>query len=69
MESIDVMLDTPREFVHQAAAFLPRLAGYIADHSMRAAYLVPLCAYLGITAFGFAAARVRPEERAAAGAG
>jgi Conserved TM helix len=26
MESIDVMLDTPREFMHQAAAFLPRLA-------------------------------------------
>ena len=26
MESIDVMLDTTREFIHQAAAFLPRLA-------------------------------------------
>ncbi len=26
MQSIDVMLDTTREFLHQVAAFLPRLA-------------------------------------------
>jgi FHS family L-fucose permease-like MFS transporter len=42
-------------------AFLPRLAGYIADASgLRAAYIVPLLAYLCISAFGFAAARSAP---------
>jgi len=42
-------------------AFLPRLAGYIADvTSLRAAYAVPLIAYLCISAFGFAAARALP---------
>jgi MFS transporter, FHS family, L-fucose permease len=39
-------------------AFLPRLAGHIADLSgLRAAYVVPLFAYLCISAFGFAASR------------
>jgi FHS family L-fucose permease-like MFS transporter len=42
-------------------AFLPRLAGHIADLSgLRAAYIVPLFAYLCISAFGFAAARTPP---------
>jgi FHS family L-fucose permease-like MFS transporter len=42
-------------------AFLPRLAGHIADLSgLRAAYIVPLLAYLCISAFGFAAARSAP---------
>jgi MFS transporter, FHS family, L-fucose permease len=42
-------------------AFLPRLAGHIADASgLRAAYIVPLLAYLCISAFGFAAARSAP---------
>jgi FHS family L-fucose permease-like MFS transporter len=49
-------------------AFLPRLAGHIADASgLRAAYIVPLLAYLCISAFGFAAARSAPA--AADGAG
>lgn len=43
-------------------AFLPRLAGHIADMSgLRAAYIVPLLAYGCISVFGFAAARVRPH--------
>ena len=43
-------------------AFLPRLAGHIADLSgLRATYIVPLCAYLCISAFGFAAARSVPH--------
>lgn len=48
-------------------AFLPALAGKIADHAtLRAAFIVPLLAYLCISVFGFAAARVRPapEQRA-----
>jgi len=50
-------------------AVLPRLAGYIADQSaLRVAYVVPLCAYLCISAFGFAAARVRPARSVRAGA-
>jgi FHS family L-fucose permease-like MFS transporter len=45
-------------------AFLPRLAGHIADASgLRAAYIVPLLAYLCISAFGFAAARAAPAAR------
>lgn len=41
-------------------AFLPLLFGHIADAaSLRAAYAVPLGAYLCISAFGFAAARAR----------
>ena len=49
-------------------AFLPRIAGRIADHAtLRAAFIVPLLAYLCISVFGFAAARVLPvpERRAA----
>jgi MFS transporter, FHS family, L-fucose permease len=47
-------------------AFLPGLVGRIADaDGLRAAYVVPLLAYLGISVFGFAAARVRPPRRAA----
>ena len=39
-------------------AFLPRLAGHIADAAgLRAAYIVPLVAYLCIAAFAVAAAR------------
>jgi FHS family L-fucose permease-like MFS transporter len=51
-------------------AFLPRLAGHIADvTSLRSAFIVPLLAYLCIAAFGFAAGRARPSAlRAAAGA-
>jgi MFS transporter, FHS family, L-fucose permease len=42
-------------------AFLPRLAGHIADvEGLRAAYVVPLFAYLCISAFAFAAARPLP---------
>lgn len=41
-------------------AFLPRLVGYIADTAgLRAAYTVPLLAYLCITAFAMAARRVQ----------
>jgi FHS family L-fucose permease-like MFS transporter len=48
-------------------AFLPRLAGHIADAGpMRAAYVVPLLAYLCICAFGLAAARALPAGREAA---
>jgi FHS family L-fucose permease-like MFS transporter len=44
-------------------AFLPRLAGHIADLSgLRAAYIVPLVAYLGVSGFGFAAARSPPAR-------
>jgi len=51
-------------------AFLPRLAGHIADvASLRAAYLVPLLAYLCISVFGFAAARARPAAAHAAAGG
>ena len=51
-------------------AFLPSLFGHIADvASLRAAYAVPLAAYLGISVFGFAAARSPPAgPRAAAAA-
>jgi len=49
-------------------AFLPRLAGHIADASgLRAAYIVPLLAYLCISAFGFAAARSAPAAARAVG--
>ncbi len=49
-------------------AFLPRLAGHIADLSgLRAAYIVPLLAYLCISAFGFAAARSPPAAAGEAG--
>jgi FHS family L-fucose permease-like MFS transporter len=45
-------------------AFLPRLAGHIADiATLRAAYIVPLLAYLCISVFGFAAARALPAAR------
>jgi MFS transporter, FHS family, L-fucose permease len=49
-------------------AFLPRLSGHIADvASLRAAYVVPLLAYLGISAFGFAASgRLRGTQRSSA---
>jgi MFS transporter, FHS family, L-fucose permease len=50
-------------------AFLPWLAGRIADAmGLRAAYIVPLIAYLCISVFGFAAARARPQARHAADA-
>ena len=46
-------------------AVLPYIAGHIADAMMnlRPAYVVPLSAYLGISAFGFAAARALPSQR------
>ncbi len=50
-------------------AFLPSLYGHIADvASLRAAYAVPLSAYVGISAFGFAAARALPARRSGAAA-
>jgi MFS transporter, FHS family, L-fucose permease len=50
-------------------AFLPWLAGRIADAmGLRAAYIVPLIAYLCISVFGFTAARARPHARHTAGA-
>ena len=46
-------------------AFLPSLAGKIADElSLRDAYVVPLIAYLCISAFGFAASRRRAGRSA-----
>ena len=43
-------------------AFLPRLAGHIADLAgLRAAYVVPMLAYLCISVFGFAAVRAAPR--------
>ena len=51
-------------------AFLPRLAGHLADiASLRAAYVVPLLAYLCISVFGFAAARVPPVNQRSTAAG
>jgi len=45
-------------------AFLPRLAGHIADVAgLRAAYVVPMLAYLCISAFGLAAAQALPHAR------
>jgi FHS family L-fucose permease-like MFS transporter len=46
-------------------AVLPYITGHIADAMMnlRPSYVVPLGAYLLISAFGFAAARVRPAPR------
>jgi FHS family L-fucose permease-like MFS transporter len=50
-------------------AFLPRLSGYIADTAgLRAAYSVPLLAYLCISAFAFAASRVQLPQVAGSGA-
>jgi FHS family L-fucose permease-like MFS transporter len=50
-------------------AFLPPLFGRIADSGggLRAAYVVPLIAYVLISLFGFMAARARPDARHAAG--
>ena len=49
-------------------AFLPLLAGHIADTAgLRAAYIVPLLAYLCISAFAFAAGRALPATSRAAG--
>ncbi len=47
-------------------AVLPRLSGRIADlaDNVRPAYVVPLAAYVLISLFGFAAARVRPARAA-----
>jgi FHS family L-fucose permease-like MFS transporter len=46
-------------------AVLPFIAGHIADAmlNLRPAYVVPLGAYLGISVFGFAAARALPSQR------
>jgi FHS family L-fucose permease-like MFS transporter len=46
-------------------AVLPFIAGHIADAmlNLRPAYVVPLSAYLGISVFGFAAARALPSQR------
>jgi FHS family L-fucose permease-like MFS transporter len=50
-------------------AFLPRLAGHIADTAgLRAAYSVPLLAYLCISAFAFAASRVPLGQGGGSGA-
>ena len=50
-------------------AFLPSLYGHIADvASLRAAYAVPLSAYVCISIFGFAAARAVPARRSGAAA-
>ena len=50
-------------------AFLPSLYGHIADiASLRAAYAVPLSAYVCISVFGFAAARALPARKSEAAA-